>query len=224
MSLLPLRRAADPATLPRMIRVLLVDDHPSLRFGLRVLLEQDAEITVIGEVSSGREGLYAIERDPPDVVILDCQMADMDGVTLAQTLRQRGIATRVLALSSYDDPEYVYGMVQAGALGYLLKSESPPLIVEAVKTLEHKSWFSPSVAKRLVQGLRRGVSSPLTAREQEVLRGVGRGQTGHEIAADLHLSERTVRQHVAAILQKLNVKNRTEAVVEAARRGWLNLE
>jgi len=206
-----------------MLRVLLIDDHPPLRFGLRLLLERDAEIEVVGEASSGQEGVRAVMEYRPDVVILDCQMPDMDGVAVARAIQKQGIETRILALSSYDDPDYVYGMVSAGALGYLLKSESPAVIIEAVKSLEHKSWFSPSVAKRLVQAIRRDAPNPFTPREQEVLDGLGRGWNNPTIAAHLFISDRTVGQHVQNIYSKLGVKGRTEAVVEAMRRGWLQL-
>jgi DNA-binding NarL/FixJ family response regulator len=206
-----------------MIRILLVDDHPPLRFGMRLLLEREPDLTIVGEVGSGQEALAAIAHHPPDVVILDCQMPDMDGVAVARAIQKQGIETRILALSSYDDPEYVYGMVGAGALGYLLKSESPSVIIEAVKSLEHKSWFSPSVAKRLVQAIRRDSPNPFTPREQEVLEGLGRGWNNPTIAAHLFISDRTVGQHVQNIYGKLGVKGRTEAVVEAMRRGWLQI-
>lgn len=206
-----------------MIRILLVDDHPPLRVGMRLLLEREATLTVIGEAGSGQEALAAIAHYAPDVVVLDCQMPDMDGVAVAKAIQKAGITTRILALSAYDDPEYVYGMVGAGALGYLLKSESPAVIIEAVKNLEHKSWFSPSVAKRLVQAIRRDAPNPFTPREQEILEGLGRGWSNPTIAAHLFISDRTVGQHVQNIYSKLAVKGRTEAVVEAMRRGWLRV-
>lgn len=204
-----------------MLRVLLVDDHPPLLVGLRFLLERELDIFIVGEANSGSEALIAIEHYRPDVVVLDCQMADMDGVAVAKTVQQRGIATRILALSSYDDPDYIYGMVGAGALGYLLKSESPGVIVEAVRTLEHKSWFSPSVTRILLNAVRRETPNPLSKREQEVLEGLGKGWSNTTIASHLIISDRTVGQHVASILQKMNVTNRTEAVVEAVKRGWI---
>lgn len=206
-----------------MIRILLVDDHPPLRVGMRLLLEREATLTVIGEAGSGQEALAAIAHYAPDVVVLDCQMPDMDGVAVAKAIQKAGITTRILALSAYDDPEYVYGMVGAGALGYLLKSESSAVIIEAVKSLEHKSWFSPSVAKRLVQAIRRDAPNPFTPREQEILEGLGRGWSNPTIAAHLFISDRTVGQHVQNIYSKLAVKGRTEAVVEAMRRGWLRV-
>ena len=205
-----------------MLRVLLVDDHPPLLVGLRFLLERELDISIVGEANSGSEALIAIDQYRPDVVVLDCQMADMDGVAVAKTVQQRGIETRILALSSYDDPDYIYGMVGAGALGYLLKSESPGVIVEAVRTLEHKSWFSPSVTRILLNTIRRETPNPLSKREQEVLEGLGKGWSNATIATYLVISDRTVGQHVASILQKMNVSNRTEAVVEAVRRGWLH--
>jgi DNA-binding NarL/FixJ family response regulator len=206
-----------------MIRILLVDDHPPLRFGMRLLLEREPDLIVVGEAGSGQEALRLIDHYRPDVVILDCQMPDMDGVAVARAIQQQGIETRILALSSYDDPDYVYGMVGAGALGYLLKSEPPSLIIEAVKSLEHKSWFSPSVAKRLVHAIRRDAPNPFTPREQEILEGLGRGWNNPTIAAHLSISDRTVGQHVQNIYGKLGVKGRTEAVMVAMRRGWLQI-
>lgn len=206
-----------------MLRVLLVDDHPPLRFGMRLLLEREPDLMVVGEASSGQEALQMMVSYAPDLVILDCQMPDMDGVAVARAIQQQGIDTRILALSSYDDPDYVYGMVGAGALGYLLKSEPPSLIIEAIKSLEHKSWFSPSVAKRLVQAIRRDAPNPFTPREQEILEGLGRGWNNPTIAAHFSISDRTVGQHVQNIYSKLGVKGRTEAVMEAMRRGWLQI-
>ncbi len=133
-----------------MIRVLLADDHPPLRVGLRLLLEQAPDIKVVGEAETGLEALELIEELEPDVVVLDCEMPEMDGIAVAREVQQRGLPVRVLALSAYDDPRYVRGMVQAGAVGYLLKNEAAEVIVAAVRAAERESYFSPSVTNELL--------------------------------------------------------------------------
>lgn len=224
-------------TLP-LIRVLLVDDHPPFRVGMRVLLEQHAHIRVVGEADSGRAALAALEaaqRAPrqagddaqrsPLVAVLDCQLPDMEGPALAAELRRRSPEVRLLALSAYDDPRYIRGMVAGGASGYLLKNEAPAAIVAAVEAAaEGRAYFSAAVAGRLA-ALARGEAAPEapTAREAQVLALLARGLTNAEIAAELNIAERTAAYHVENLLSKLAVENRTEAVVEAIRRGWVSV-
>lgn len=217
-----------------MIRILLVDDHPALRIGLRILLEQAPDIEVVGEAGTGAEALRLIERLQPDVVVLDCQLPEMDGITVAREIKQHGLCTRILALSSYDDIEYVRGMVETGAVGYLLKNEAPSVIVSAVHATEEQKWFSPSVAAHLVTLMENGKQKKLvpkhqqlanrpTEREQEVLEGLVKGWTNGQIAKSLVITKRTVAYHIENLLNKLDASNRTEAVVEAIRRGWLDV-
>jgi NarL family two-component system response regulator LiaR len=206
------------------IRVLLVDDHPPFRIGMRVLLEQHPGIQVVGEAESGRTALAAVAQLQPDVVVLDCQLPDLDGPTVAAELQASGARPHLLALSAYDDLKYIRGLLAAGATGYLLKSEATETIVAAVQAAaEGKAYFSASVAAQLAT-LARTPADPLvtpTAREREVLACLARGLTNAEIARELGVVERTVAFHIENLLSKLAVENRTEAVVEAIRRGWL---
>lgn len=210
-----------------MIRILLADDHPPLRIGLRILLEQIPDIKVVGEAGTGVEALALIEHLQPDVVVLDCQLPQMDGISVAREIKQRGLCTRILALSSYDEIEYVRGMVEAGAVGYLLKNEAPSVIVSAVHATEDKKWFSPSVAAHLVTLIpsekQKKPANEATEREQEVLEALAKGWTNGQIAKSLVITKRTVAYHVQNLLNKLDASNRTEAVVEAIRRGWLDV-
>ncbi len=206
------------------IQVLLADDHPALRFGLRVLLDQAPDITVTGEVGEGKEAIAQIEAQRPDVVVLDCQLPGMEGAEVANEIRRRGLPTRVLALSSFSDERYVRAMIDAGARGYLLKDEAPDRIVAAVRaTARGEGWFSPSIAAQ-VAALARGETpkaphAALTEREREVLRLVAAGKSKKEIAATLKMSEKTVEKHLSELFAKLKVSSRVEAAVLAVREG-----
>lgn len=210
-----------------MIRVLLADDHPPLRIGLRILLEQTADVEVIGEAGTGSDALAQIIRDPPDVVLLDCQLPDMDGIAVAREIQRQGLPTRILALSAYSDIEYVRGMVEAGAVGYLLKSEAPSVIIAAIHSSEKEKWFSPSIAAHLVtlmnEQTQKSREQAPTPRERDVLERLAKGWTNAQIAKALTISSRTVAYHIENLLNKLDASNRTEAVVEAIRRGWLSV-
>jgi DNA-binding NarL/FixJ family response regulator len=200
------------------IRVLLADDHPTLRVGLRVLLEQAPDIEVVGEANSGEEALAQIEALQPDVVVLDCQLPDIEGPEVAREIQRRGWSTRVLALSAYTDEAYVRGMLGAEAVGYLLKNEAPEVIVAAVrKAARGEGYFSPPVVAKISAWARGEEPQPdeLTERELEVLRLVARGLTNKEIAHVLQIKERTVEFHVTNILAKLGVASRVEAAVWA---------
>lgn len=208
------------------IHVLLVDDHPALRVGLHVLLEQDPEISVVGEVGDGREALLQVPALAPEVVVLDMQLPGLGGAEIAAEIRRRGLPARILALSSYADERYVRAMIEAGVAGYLLKDEAPERIVAAVRaTARGEAWFSPSIAAHLAawaRGERRASASPLaglTGREREILRLVAAGKANKEIAVALKLSEKTVEKHLTDLFAKLGVTSRVEAAVLAVREG-----
>ncbi|MEW5720781.1 MAG: response regulator transcription factor [Chloroflexota bacterium] len=206
------------------IRVLLADDHPALRIGLRVLLEQAADVQVVGETGDGKDALAQIESLRPDVVVLDCELPGMTGAAVAAEARRRGLPTRVLALSAHADERYVRGMIDAGAAGYLLKEEAPGVIVSAVRAAaQGEGWFSPIVAAQ-VAAWARGEKSPspiaeLTERERQVLRLVAAGKMNKEIGVTLGISEKTVEKYVSDLFAKLNVTSRVEAAVLAVREG-----
>lgn len=209
-------------TTAQKIRVLLADDHPALRVGLRVLLEQASDVEVVAEAGDGREALEMIEALRPDVAVLDCQLPEMEGTEVAAEIRRRGLQTRVLALSAYRDERYVRGMLAAGAVGYLLKEEAPRVIVAAVQAAAGgEGWFSPEVAAKVEAWARgeRSEQAVLTERELEVLRLVAKGRSNKEIAQALKVAERTVEFHVSNILSKLSVASRVEAAVWAKDHG-----
>ncbi len=203
------------------IRVLLADDHPTLRLGLRVLLERAPDIEMVAEAEKGEEALAKILALRPDVAVLDCQLPGLSGPEVAREIRRRGLPTRILALSAYRYEHYIRGMLEAGAVGYLLKEEAPEAIVEAVRAaVQGGMYFSPGVAdlvKAILEGKRE--FPQLTEREREVLALMAEGLSNKEIAARLGFSKRTAAFHVGNILQKLGAASRTEAVVRAKERG-----
>jgi len=203
-----------------VIRVLLADDHPALRMGIRVLLDQAPDVEVVGEAESGEEALALIEALAPDVAVLDCQLPGMGGVEVAQEMARRGLAVRVLALSAYDYEQYVQGMLAAGAVGYLLKEEAPGVILAAVRgAARGEGYFSPKVVVKVTAWARRERPGGLTEREMEVLRLAAQGLSNKEIAQTLSISARTADFHVSNILKKLGAASRVEAAVWAKERG-----
>jgi DNA-binding NarL/FixJ family response regulator len=202
------------------IRVLLVDDHPALRVGLRVLLDRADDIHVVGEAGDSDEALHAIAHLHPQVVVLDCQLPGSGGATVAQEAVERGWPVRVLALSSYADEGYVRAMVDAGAVGYLLKDEAPAAIVAAVRAAAlGQTWFSPAIERKIEAWARGELPGGLTERELEVLRLVADGQSNKQIARQLTITVRTASFHVGNILQKLDLVSRVEAAIWAKEQG-----
>ncbi|MGQ9804214.1 MAG: response regulator [Anaerolineae bacterium] len=200
----------------KAIRVLLADDHPILRLGLRVLLDQAPDVEVVGEAENGEEALTLIEALVPDVAVLDCQLPGIEGTQVALEIQRRGLPVRVLALSAYDDERYVRGMLEAGAAGYLLKDEAPEMIVVAVRAAaQGEGWFSARVAAQVAAWARGERPAGLTEREMEVLRLVAEGLSNKEIAQALNVTVRTVEFHVSNALGKLGLTSRVEAAVWA---------
>lgn len=208
------------------IRVLLVDDHPPFREGLRVLLDRHERIQVVGEADDGESALQQLKSLQPDVVVLDCQLPDADGPAIAAALRKDQPTVKILALSAYDDLKYIRGLLGAGATGYLLKSETLPTIMAAIEAVaQGKSYFSVAVQTqlaKLVVGLDQGLSTP-TPREQEIVVLLAEGLTNAQIGRQLKIAERTVAYHVENLLSKLGVENRTQVVVKAIQQGWLKV-
>ncbi len=204
------------------IRVLLADDHPSLRMGLRVLLEQERDIAVVAEAGDGREALKQIESLCPDVAVLDCQLPVMNGVAVAMHIQQRALPTRVLALSAYADEQYVRGMIAAKAVGYLLKDEAPSVIIAAVRAAARgEGWFSANVAAQIAEWANENQETrrDLSEREWNVLHRVAAGKSNKVIARELHIVERTVEFHLNNIFKKLQVSSRLEAALWAKEHG-----
>lgn len=204
------------------IRVLVVDDHPVVRRGLHSMLDGESGISVIGMASSGKEGLQTARELNPDVVLLDLRMPDMSGVEVAAALRAARSESRILILTNYQLDEDIFKAIEAGALGYLLKSASQEEVVDAIRAVsEGKRRIPAALATRLAEHMGR---SALSAREQEVLELLVQGQTNKEIAQALGISDITVRNHVVNLLSKLNAKDRTEAATIAIRRGLVKLK
>lgn len=200
------------------IRVLLADDHPALQVGLRVLLNREPDIEVVGEAHSGLETLRLVETCTPDVLVLDCQFPDLDGGSIAARIQAQGWPVRMVALSAYDDDRYLAEMIASGAVGYLLKNEAPKRIVGAVRLASQGRvlWTADqrSRAERWLTDVARVLES-LTPREEEVLVLIAEGLSNKEIASQLSITVRTVDFHVSNILRKLDVISRVEAAVWA---------
>jgi DNA-binding NarL/FixJ family response regulator len=212
------------------IRILLVDDQKLMREGLRVLLEMEPDLEVVGEAGDGEAALAAYAEQQPDVVLMDVRMSGMDGVEATRRLRERWPEARVIILTTFDDDEYVFEGLRAGALGYLLKDVSGHELAEAIRTVAGGgALIEPSVARKVVAEFARlapparppdaGLPEPLTEREQEVLRLLAQGLSNREIAQRLFLAEGTVKNYVTSILGKLGVRDRTQAALRARELG-----
>jgi DNA-binding NarL/FixJ family response regulator len=216
--------AADAAV---PIRVLIADDHPGFRAGLRALLGTTPDVTVAGEVSTGSAALAAAESLQPDVVLMDVNMPGMDGVEATRRIVDAAPHIAVLALTMHDDDETVFAAIRAGARGYLLKGSSRAELLRAIRAVTAgEAIFGPTVARRLMAYFARpaprsdaAAFPELTEREREILDMVARGFANPEITARLGLSPKTVRNHVSNIFAKLQVRDRAEAIVRAREAG-----
>jgi DNA-binding NarL/FixJ family response regulator len=209
-----------------MISVLIIDDHPIVHDGVATALNRTADIRLIGSEETLDGGLRAVTDLSPDVVLLDVRLQDSDGLSAIGTLLSAWPALRVLVFSAYDLDEYVFGAIRAGAKGYVLKGTASTELASAIRKV-HKgeSYVSPALSAKLVEQMQprsRG-SRSLTARELMVLRLMASGLSNRDIASALAITERTVKFHVTAILNRLGADNRTQAVALAARRGILPL-
>jgi DNA-binding NarL/FixJ family response regulator len=206
---------------PDAIRVLIVDDHPVVRVGLRTMLDSEEKITVTGAAESVEEAIEEVKKQPPDVVLMDLRMPDMEGVEGIVELRRFCPDTRILVLTNYEADNYILRALQAGAMGYLLKSTPQAEIVRAVEMVHDNQRYLPERIKdRLAEIVSR---EELTQREIEVLRLAARGHTNKEIAQQLFISDKTARNHMASCLVKLGASDRTEAVTTAIKRGLIQL-
>ncbi|WP_308465296.1 response regulator transcription factor [Rathayibacter soli] len=210
-----------------MIRILLVDDHPVFRHGLRTLLDVLPDLEVIGEASNGSEAILMAETEHPDVVVMDLHMAGVDGVTATRRITQRAPETGVLVLTMFDDDESVFAAMRAGARGYLVKGADSPDVLRAISAVaQGEAIFGPGVAERVLGYLTRPLSArddvvfpELTERERDVLELIAAGRSNGDIAARLCLSPKTIRNNVSSVFAKLQVADRSEAIVRARRAG-----
>jgi len=209
------------------IRVFVVDDHPLVRKGILKILSLEKEFEIVGEAGTGEEALRLIKEAKPDVILLDLNLPDITGIEVCRQIKKVYPEGRVIALTIYDDETHVIESVKAGVIGYLPKDVEPDTFIEAVKFAANgRSYFHPSIAgkvindyERLCTSLEAGRKSRslLTAREIEVLSLAAKGYTNKNIAKELFISEKTVKNHMTNIFRKLEVKDRTEAVVYAIR-------
>jgi DNA-binding NarL/FixJ family response regulator len=215
-----------------MIRILLVDDQALFREGLRTLLSVQPDLEVIGEAANGEEALRLAAALRPEVVLMDLQMPVLDGVAATRRLRAELPECRVIALTTFDDGEYVFEGLRAGAVGYLLKDAPSEKLVEAIRAAARgESFLQPSVAAKVIAEFTRladqlprsspSLIEPLSDRELEILRLVGRGASNKEIAAALAIAEGTVKNHLTNILGKLGVRDRTQAALKAREIGLI---
>ncbi len=212
----------------QVIKVLIVDDHPTVRRGLDSLLTSHPDIDVVGEAEEGATALRLAESLNPDIILLDIQMPRLDGIGVANQLRKIVPNAKIIALTAFENDEYVASALRAGAYAYLLKSNTDEFIVETIRRVHQgERLLSPSVLSGVLRRFRdlaqaRAVQeSGLTQEELKVLAHLGEGDTNEEIAKKMFWSERTVMRKVDEILEKMDVKNRTQAVAEALRRGLI---
>jgi DNA-binding NarL/FixJ family response regulator len=206
------------------IRIVIADDHPIFRAGLQGLLSGQEDFQVVGEAANGKEAVTVVRHAAPDVLLVDLQMPELDGVGAIREIRSVAPATRILVLTTYDSDGDILRAVEAGATGYLLKDTPREELFKAIRaTARGDSVLAPSVASKLLGRARGPVERSLSAREIEVLTLVARGIGNKIIAKDLRISEATVKTHLIHIFAKLGVDDRTAAVTAAMERGVLRL-
>jgi two-component system, NarL family, response regulator LiaR len=209
------------------IRVIIADDHSVVRKGVRELLEDEPDIEVVAEATDGQQAVDLAVDLRPDVVVMDVAMPELSGVEATKRIRALAPNVRILALSAYDDAPYVFGLLDAGATGYTLKTADSHEIVRAVRaTAAGRAALDPAVASQVIARAVQPAASTteaLTERELEILRSAARGLTNKQIGAALSISDRTVQNHLANVYAKLAVASRTEAVTAALQRGLIQL-
>ncbi len=216
------------------IRVLLAEDHVVVREGTRELIQQEQDMEVVGEAGDGEEAIELAAELRPDVVIMDIAMPKVNGIEATKRIKELYPATAVLILTAYDNEQYIFALLEAGAAGYLLKNVRRSELIDAVRAVRAgESVLHPVVTQKVLERLRSGEGRPgekggsgyiLSEREMEVLRLASKGISNKDIARELVVSVRTVQAHLGNIFNKLGVGSRTEAVLHALRRGWFSLD
>ena len=215
------------------ITVLLADDHVLVRQGTRELLEHEEDIKVIGEAGDGEEAARLTQDLHPHVVVMDIAMPKLNGIEATRRIKEKQPDSAVLILSAYDDDQYVFAILEAGAAGYLLKDVPSQELVEAIRAVHAgESILHPTIARKVINrfaspqgpGVLGVEADQLSEREMEVLKLAAQGMSNMEIANELALSVRTIQGHLSNIFSKMQVGSRTEAVIQALQRGWFTLE
>jgi NarL family two-component system response regulator LiaR len=211
------------------IRILVVDDHPVIRKGIKAMLAGEEDIVVAGEATNGKEALDQVARLQPDVILMDLVMPEMDGIEAIRQITGQNPDARILVMTSFAADDKVFPSIRAGALGYLLKDSDPEDMIRMIHQV-HRGELSlhPMIAKKIVRELNRPAElpltpKPLTGREVEVLQLIAQGMENQQIADILKLSDATVRTHVSTILSKLHLANRVQATLYALRKGLTSL-
>ena len=211
-----------------MIRVLIADDQDMVRTGFRMILDATDGIEVVGEASDGREAVTKAQHLRPDVCLFDVRMPELDGIAATEMVAGTGVddPLKVVIITTFDLDEYVYGALQAGAIGFLLKNAGPELLIAAIRAAaDGDSLISPEITTRLLANVVAPAAesgadaSPLTDRETDVVQCVARGLANAEVASELHVSLSTVKAHIAAAMTKLGARNRVELVIWAYEHG-----
>lgn len=212
------------------VRLLIADDHEMIRLGLRSILESDARIRVVGEAASPKDAVYQAALLRPDVVLLDVRMPGGSGIEACREILGRNLGSKVIMLTSFADEDAVYESIMAGASGYLLKEINKAALIDAVIAVaEGRSLLDPEVTRKVLERIRKMAASSdevvraaLSEQEKRVLKLAAQGKTNKQIAADLFLSDKTVKHHISNILSKLNLSSRAQAAVWATQHGLLD--
>lgn len=211
------------------VRLLIADDHTMFRQGLRELIERKTNFEVVSEASNGREVLELVEQLHPDIVLLDIQMPELDGVAVARQLAQTHPEIRVIVLTMYRQDQHLIEAIKSGVRGYLLKDADAEELIDVIERVQRgEAAIDPALTARVFDAVRHGSdaggTAPLTEREREILQLLAAGNDNRSIAAQLHLSEKTVGNRMSEIFQKLGVSNRTQAALVAIQRGLISDE
>jgi len=214
------------------IRVLVADDHAIVREGTRRVIESESDIEVVGEASDGEEAVSQATRLQPDVAIIDIAMPKLNGIEATRQIKALLPATAVLILTAYDNDQYIFSLLEAGAAGYLLKNVRGSELVDAIRSVHSgESVLHPVIARKVLQrfipstpAAKGGTPELLSQRELEVLKLAAKGMSNKDIADKLYLSARTVQAHLSSIFNKLQVGSRTEAILHGLKEGWFSLE
>jgi DNA-binding NarL/FixJ family response regulator len=221
-------------------RVVIVDDHPIFRHGVRYTLEASGEFEVVGEAADGQRAIQAAESLNPDVMLVDINLPGLNGLEVARVVRRRLPQTALIILTAYEDDEQLFNAIKVGAAAYSPKDISPEQLLQITRLVAQGHYLinenvlsRPFVASRVLKQFRELASveqeghmvfAPLTGREVEILDCIARGRSNKQIAMDLNISDQTVKNHITAILRKLNVNDRTQAVIYAMRHGWIRVD